>query len=470
MKKQKVIAYQMDMFTEQIRNTIRHSESGDNVDETTAGKEPQVIRAGRAERAFTEDLLSIICSQSNLHRAIKQVRRNKGSAGIDRMTTEEFIEWYTQNGEELIKSLLAGRYQPSPVKGVAIDKPDGGKRLLGIPTVKDRVIQQAIYQVLSPLYDVDFSESSYGFREGRNAHQALAKSRSYVAEGRSIVVDIDLEKFFDRVNHDRLMHKLSLKIEDKVLLKLLRKYLQSGILAGGMISQRIEGTPQGSTLSPLLSNIVLDELDKELEKRGHRFCRYADDCNIYVRSEKAGERVMQSISHYIESVLKLKVNRKKSKVGKSYECKFLGHIVLQNGELGIAPQNLKRLKDKIREVTKRNRGKSFATIVAELNTMLPGWLNYFRNAKMRKHVERLGEWIRHRLRSYRLKQCKRAYTIKQFLSNLGIAERSAWLVACSGKGWWRLSATQQAQQAMTNKWFAEQGLFNLAENYSKLQH
>ena len=460
----------MDLFTEQIRGTILHSESGNGVKGAAEGKEHQVIRAGEQERALTEELMSIICSQSNLARAYKRVKSNKGCAGIDQVGVDEFLEWYIPNEAELIKSLIAGTYQPSAVKGVEIDKPDGGKRLLGIPTVKDRFIQQAIYQALSPLYEREFSESSYGFREKRNAHQALAKSKEYVKEGRKIVVDIDLEKFFDRVNHDRLMYKLSLKIKDKVLLKLIRKYLQSGMMQGGLVSQRIEGTPQGSPLSPLLSNIVLDELDKELEKRGHKFCRYADDCNIYVRSEKAGGRVMQSISSFIESVLKLKVNSQKSKVGNSYECKFLGHIIFFDGELGVSPQNLQRLKEKIRRITKRNKGKSFETIVKELNSMLPGWLNYFRFAKMRKHVIRLDEWIRHKLRCYRLKQCKRTYAIKRFLSKLGIWDWHSWLVALSGKGWWRLSATPQAQQAMNLQWFEEQGLFNLTFNYTKLNH
>lgn len=479
MKKRKAIVYQEDLFIGQIQNTILHSETcprqdfgrqgGGNVKESAEGKERQVIRAGEQQRALTENLMLIVCSQQNIERAYKQVKANKGSAGIDGVGVDEFLVWYNQNGTELIESLLKGEYQPSPVKGVEIDKPDGGKRMLGIPTVKDRFIQQAIYQALSPIYEREFSESSYGFREKRSAQKALAKSKQYVKEGRNIVVDIDLEKFFDNVHHDRLMYKLSLKIKDKVLLKLIRQFLQSGIMLDGVVSQPVAGTPQGSPLSPLLSNIVLDELDKELEKRGHKFCRYADDCNIYVRSQKAGERVMQSISGFIEKKLKLKVNRKKSKVARSHECKFLGHIVLPDGELGVSSQNLKRLKEKIRQITKRNRGKSFAAITAELNTALKGWLNYFRFAKMRKHVERLDEWIRRKLRCYRLKQCKRTYAMYKFLINLGVPQYSAWLVSLSGKGWWRLSATPQAQQAMNKEWFNEQGLFNLTLSYMKLK-
>jgi len=268
------------------------------------------------------------------------------------------------------------------VKSVEIPKPDGkGIRLLGIPTVRDRVIQQAIYQVLNPLFDGEFSQSSYGFREGRNAHQALKKSGEYIKGGKDIVVDIDLEKFFDRVNHDRLMHSLSQKIGDKMLLGLIRRYLQSGILTGGLLSQRTEGTPQGSPLSPLLSNIVLDELDKELEKRGHQFCRYADDCNIYVRTRKSGERVMESIGKFIEDRLKLKINRQKSKVVPSGETKFLGYRIVKDGILTISPVNINRLKDKIRKITTRNRGVSLKLIISDLNSMLRGWLQYFRFSK-----------------------------------------------------------------------------------------
>jgi RNA-directed DNA polymerase len=471
MKKQKVIAYQEDLFIEQIeKNAILQLKSGQNVKGAAERLERQADRAGEQERALTENIMRVICSIENMTRAYKQVRRNKGSAGIDGVGVEEFCKWYAEHEMELIESLLTGAYQPSPVRGVEIDKPDGGKRLLGIPTVKDRVIQQAIQQILSPQYEREFSEYSYGFREKRNAHQALKKAQEYVSEGRTMVVDIDIEKFFDRVNHDRLMYKLSLKIKDKVLLQLIRKFLQSGIMLGGLVSQRIEGTPQGSPLSPLLSNIVLDELDKELEKRGHKFCRYADDCNIYVRSEKSGRRVMESITNFIEKVLKLKVNQEKSKVDVCYKCKFLGYKALQNGELGIAEEKIKRLREKIREITRRNRGKSLEEIIKELNQRLSGWLNYFRYAKMLNQLQRLESWIRHKLRCYRLKQCKRAIGIKRFLTSLGVLERSSWLIALSGKGWWRLSGTPQAQQAMSIDWFVKQGLYSLTQNYVKLNH
>lgn len=412
-----------------------------------------------------------VCSGENIRKAYKQVKQNNGSPGIDSQEIKPFGAWYILNGENLRHSLLTGSYTPAAVKSVEIPKPDGkGKRQLGIPTVRDRVIQQAIYQVLNPLFDGEFSQSSYGFREGRNAHQALKKSSEYIKGGNCIVVDIDLEKFFDRVNHDRLMYRLSQKIEDKHLLKLIRKYLQSGILTGGLISQQTEGTPQGSPLSPLLSNIVLDELDKELEKRGHLFCRYADDCNIYVKSQKAGERVMESIGRFIEGRLKLKINRQKSKVVPSGETKFLGYQLVKDGILTISPANIVRLKDKVRKITKRNRGVSLNLIITELNSVLRGWLQYFRFSRWRSQFRELDEWIRRKLRCYRLKQCKKVYAIKLFMSSCGINERKAWNLARFGQGWWNLSNQPTAKTAMNLTWFNDLGLFCLALNYDKLNN
>jgi group II intron reverse transcriptase/maturase len=286
---------------------------------------------------------AILC-HSNIRQAYKQVRQNKGVAGIDQMAVDEFAVWYAGDGESLPGKLYNGTYQPQGVKQVEIPKPDGGKRKLGIPTVTDRIIQQAIAQVLSPIYEQKFSENSYGFRPGRSAHQALKKGCEYVEEGRNIVVDMDLKTFFDVVNHDRLMYQLSETIGDKTLLRLIRKYLQSGILVDGVVSQRTEGTPQGSPLSPLLSNIVLDELDKELERRGHKFVRYADDCNIYVRSQVAGERVMESVSNFIESKLKLLVNKEKSQVCEVNQTKFLGYTIQKDGNLSIAEKSVERFK------------------------------------------------------------------------------------------------------------------------------
>jgi len=471
MERQQQIAYQLDLFSEQERNAIILTPTSQGVSEGEEGKESQLAGAGKQERALTEDLMQHVCSGENIRKAYKRVKQNDGSSGVDSQGVKSFGEWYVTKGETLRKDLLSGNYLPDAVRAVEIPKPDGqGMRQLGIPTVRDRVIQQAIYQVLNPLFDGEFSQSSYGFREGRNAHQALRKSSEYIKGGNCIVVDIDLEKFFDRVNHDRLMYRLSEKIGDKTLLKLIRKYLQSGILTGGLISQQTEGTPQGSPLSPLLSNIVLDELDKELEKRGHLFCRYADDCNIYVKGQKAGERVMDSIGRFIEGRLKLKINRQKSKVVPSGETKFLGYRIVKDGILTISPVNIDRLKDKIRKITKRNRGVSLKMIITELNSVLRGWLQYFRLTRWRGNLVDLDQWIRRRLRCYRLKQCQNVYTIKLFLSKLGIKDRYAWLIAKSGKGWWRLSNLPPTNKAMGLNWFNDLGLFCLALNYDKLKN
>jgi group II intron reverse transcriptase/maturase len=460
----------LDLFAEQGGYAVSHSPSP-GVPEGFEVAGSQVTWAGEQGRALTECLMQHVCSSDNIRKAYKQVRQNNGSPGVDGQNVKAFGQWYIHNGEEMRSRLLAGKYEPSPVKSVEIPKPDGkGVRLLGIPTVRDRVVQQAIYQVLNPLFDGEFSQSSYGFREGRNAHHALRKSGEYIKGGRGIVVDIDLEKFFDKVNHDRLMHRLSQKIGDKLLLGLIRMYLQSGILSGGLVSQRTEGTPQGSPLSPLLSNIVLDELDKELEKRGHQFCRYADDCNIYVRTVKSGERVMASIGKFIEGRLKLKINRQKSKVVPSGETKFLGYRIVKDGILTISPVNIDRLKDKVRKITTRNRGVSLKLIISDLNHVLRGWLQYFRFTRWRGVLVELDGWIRRRLRCYKLKQCKKSYTIKLFLGKHGINDTQAWNVAKSGKGWWRRSKTPPVNRAMNLKWFNDLGLFCLALNYDRLKN
>lgn len=328
MEQQKEIGYQMNLFG---KRTTHHYSNGENVEVTEEPKELQISGAGEQKRALIEHLMEEILSQGNIMRAYKQVKQNKGVAGIDGMPVEKFAEWYNKEGENMIEELQTGKYKPQAAKQVEIPKPNGGKRKLGIPTVKDRIIQQAIAQILSPIYEKEFSENSYGFRPNRNAQQAVKRATEYVETGKSIVVDIDLETFFDTVNHNRLMHRIAGKIGDKNLLRLLRRYLQSGIMTDGILSQRTEGTPQGSPLSPLLSNIVLDELDKELEKRGHKFVRYADDCNIFVYSQTAGERVMQSLSNFIENKLKLRVNREKSKVCYSDQTKFLGYTIHRDG-------------------------------------------------------------------------------------------------------------------------------------------
>ena len=469
MAQQQEIVYQLDLFGEKVTTNYVHCPTRKGVSGAEGIKELQVIEAGEHERALTHNLMEAILSEDNIRQAYRQVKQNKGARGIDGIPTDKFASWYIEHGEELITSLYSGTYQPQAVREVEIPKPNGGKRKLGIPTVTDRIIQQAISQILSPIYERKFSPHSYGFRPCRNAHQALRKGSEYVGAGRIIVVDIDMKTFFDVVNHDRLMYRLSETIGDKRLLRLIRKYLQSGVMSGGLISQRTEGTPQGSPLSPLLSNIVLDELDKELEKRGHKFVRYADDCNIYVKSQEAGARVMESISNFIENKLKLKVNTQKSKVCKVHETKFLGYTILIDGELALANQSLERLKSKIRKVTRRNRGVKFEQIVSELNSILRGWLNYFQHAQMKKKCVDIDGWIRRKLRCYRMKQCKRAITLQRFMEKQGVPTWQSWIIALSGKGHWRKSGCPQAHQAMSVDWFHEQGLYSLSLNYQRLK-
>ena len=470
MEQKQDIDYQLHLDFGSDKESVRHLNRSEAVSQAEYRKVLQINVAGEQERALTQHLMQVVCLHDNIMRAYKQVKQNKGVAGVDQMPVGDFSTWYIKEGENVLSQILEGTYQPQAVKLVEIPKPSGGMRKLGIPTVTDRIIQQAISQVLSPIYERKFSDHSYGFRPNRNAQKALSKASGYVEDGRTIVVDMDLKTFFDVVNHDRLMYRLSTTISDKALLKLIRKYLQSGVMTDGVISQRTEGTPQGSPLSPLLSNIVLDELDTELERRGHKFVRYADDCNIFVRSQEAGERVMQSISNYIEGKLKLIVNKEKSKVCLSGQTKFLGYTVQNGGMLTIAQKSLDKIKEKVRAITKRNRGRSFSQIIAELTPVLRGWLNYFQYAQCRKLLQNLDSWIRRKLRCYRLKQCKRVITLQRFLENMGVKKWQSWILALSGKGYWRKSNCPQANQAMCNDWFEAQGLYNLTLNYVRLNN
>ena len=470
MAQQQEITYQYDLFKQTGQDVIRPFSTSEIVSGAQVIKALQVKEAGEQKRALTHDLMGAILCHSNIYQAYKQVKQNKGVAGIDQMPVGAFAVWYAENGESLLNKLYNGIYQPQGVKQVEIPKPNGGKRKLGIPTVTDRIIQQAIAQVLSPIYERKLSDHSYGFRPNRSAHQALKKGSVYVEQGRSFVVDMDLKTFFDVVHHDRLMYRLSLTIGDKTLLCLIRKYLQSGIMVDGIVSQRTEGTPQGSPLSPLLSNIVLDELDKELERRGHKFVRYADDCNIYVRSQVAGDRVMESISNFIENKLKLIVNREKSQVCKVNQSKFLGYTIQKDGNLSIATESIVRFKEKVRSITKRNRGVKFEQVIAELIPVMRGWLNYFHHARCKSLLKNLDSWIRRKLRCYRLKQCKRTITLQQFLKSRGVETWQSWILALSGVGHWRKSGCPQAHQALNNKWFDEVGLYNLTLNYEKLNN
>ena len=324
--------------------------------------------------------------------------------------------------------------------------------------MEDRIVQQALAQRLVPRYEAVFSESSFGFRPGRGAHDALKKGAAHVAEGYSVVVDLDLEKFFDRVNHDRLMARLARDIGDKRVLRLVRRFLTAGLMKDGVCRRREEGTPQGGPLSPLLANVVLDELDKELERRGHRFCRYADDCNIYVRSRKAGERVMEGIRRFIERKLRLKVNETKSRVAPSGECKFLGYTIGEGGQLLVAAKSKERMKAKLKALTKRNRGRALGEVIGEVNRFAAGWLEYFRLAAAKKWLAETEGWLRRRLRCYRLRQCKRRIGVARFLMGCGCREDRAWMLAMSCKGWYRKSNTPQANSSMDSEWFRLQGL------------
>ena len=410
---------------------------------------------------LTEHLMEKVCDLANLNRAYKQVRANKGAGGVDGMSINELGSYLSKHKEELINSLLSGNYKPRKVKEVEIPKPCGGVRKLGIPTVVDRVVQQAIVQVLEPIFDPSFSDSSYGFRPRRNAHQALRKAKEYVREGREVVVDIDLEKFFDRVNHDVLMSRLAKRIQDKNLLRIVRRFLEAGIMKQGVCIERYEGMPQGGNLSPLLSNLLLDELDKELEKRGHKFCRYADDCNIYVCSQAAGERVMQSIKKFLSKKLRLKLNEHKSKVAKAEECKFLGYSMTADARLIVARESMKRFKDKVRQITKRNRSQQLSKVISQLNMQILGWIGYYKLTEYESQLKDLDGWMRRKLRCYRLKQKKRSYSIAKFLIELEVTPRSAWNTAKSGKSWWRLSSSPALHQAMSNAWFEALGLLSL---------
>lgn len=416
----------------------------------------------REQHARTANITERSADYGNLNKAFLQVERNKGSGGVDGMEVSELRDWLGTNLGPLRKSLLDGTYGPSPVRKAEVPKASGGKRVLGIPTVKDRFVQQAVHQQLSILYDPHFSESSFGFRPNRGAHEAIVQASRFVKEGKEWVVDIDLENFFDRINHDRLMARLRKGVGDKRLLRLINAFLKAGMMEGGVAEQRVAGTPQGGPLSPLLSNIVLDELDKELERRGHSFCRYADDCNIYVASKRAGDRVMKSVAKFIERVLKLKVNTAKSGVRHCSEVKFLGYTLLPGGGRRVADKSIARLKSKVKQITKRNRGVKFEQVVGELNSAILGWTNYFRLADKWLGVLRdLDGWIRRKLRCYRLKQCGRRFTIFKLLRSHGKTERESWNVAMYSQGWWNMSNTIHVRTAMDLRWFHEQGLHSI---------
>ena len=418
-------------------------------------------------------MLEQLLSRENLLQALKRVEANKGSHGVDGMSVKSLREHIVQNWQTLRQAIEEGTYEPSPVRRVEIPKPGGGGvRLLGIPTVTDRMIQQAIAQVLTPLFDPEFSEHSYGFRPKRRGHDAVREARAFMKEGYRFVVDLDLEKFFDRVNHDRLMMKISEKVKDKKVLQLIRKYLQSGVMENGLVKPTTEGAPQGGPLSPLLSNIVLDELDKELEKRGHRFVRYADDCNIYVKTLRAGERVKASITGFIETRLKLKVNQTKSAVDRPWRRKFLGFSFSSDKEpkVRIAKQSLQKAKARIREITSRKKAMRMEERIQELNRYLMGWHGYFSLADTPSAFKAIDMWIRRRLRMCLWKQWKNPRAKVKRLISLGVPKDIAYEWGNTRKGYWRIAGSPILQRALNNRYWETNGLKSLMDRYNLLRN
>ncbi len=416
--------------------------------------------------ASTNRLMEEVCERENLKEALRRVKANKGSPGVDGMTVGQLADYLKQHWPAIREQLLNGTYEPQPVRRVEIPKPDGGgMRKLGIPSVLDRFIQQAVMQVLQKRWDPTFSDNSYGFRPGRSAHQAVAQAQQFIADGHGWCVDLDLEKFFDRVNHDKLMGQVAKRVEDKRLLKLIRAFLNAGVMEGGSVSPSVEGTPQGGPLSPLLSNLVLDELDRELERRGHRFVRYADDCNIYVRSERAGQRVMESVTRFITQRLKLKVNEAKSAVARPQERKFLGFSFTAGPEVKrvIAPKALDRFKRRIREITRRAKSVSIKTTMEELAPYMRGWRGYFGFCETPEVLIYLTRWARLRLRAALWRQWKTPRRRRAALLELGVLPRLASNTAGSGRGPWYLARAKALSVGLSNAYFKSLGLPSLVE-------
>src|SRR5271157_1915306 len=415
--------------------------------------------------ANTRRIMEDVCERANLKKALRQVRSNKGSAGVDGMTVDQLVDYLKQHWPAIREQLLNGTYEPKPVRRVEIPKPDGGVRKLGIPTVLDRFIQLAVMQVLQRQWDPTFSASSYGFRPGRSAQQAVAQAQQYIVEGYCWCVDFDLEKFFDRVNHDKLMGQIAKRVEDKRLLKLIRAFLNAGVMENGLVSPSVQGTPQGGPLSPLLSNLVLDELDRELERRGHRYVRYADDCNVYVRSERAGQRVMESLTRFITQKLQLKVNETKSAVARPQERKLLGFSFSAGPEVKrvIAPKALERFKQRVRDITRRAKGVSIEVTMAELIPYLRGWRSYFGFCETPYVLIQLTRWVRLRLRAAMWRQWKTPRRRRAALLKLGVRPRLASNTAGSGLGPWYLARAKALSVGLSNAYFKSLGLPTLID-------
>jgi RNA-directed DNA polymerase len=451
------------IWSKQLHLAFTDEDRGEAFDLDREGTELVVAKRDSESPASEERLMEEVCDRENCEIAWHRVRENKGSPGVDGMTIEQTPDYLRQHWPEIRDQLLRGTYEPKPVKRVEIPKPGGGIRKLGVPCVVDRLIQQAVLQVLQKRWDPTFSEHSYGFRPGRSAHQAVAQAQAYIAEGYNWVVDIDLEQFFDRVNHDRLLARVAQRVKDKRVLKLIRAFLNAGVLEDGLVRPVDEGTPQGGPLSPLLSNLVLDELDKELERRDHRFCRYADDCNIYVRSQRAGERVMASVKRFVTKRLKLRVNESKSAVARPEERKFLGFSITNDGsERRIAPQAIQRFKMRVRELTRRTSGKSLTHLVEPLARYLIGWRGYFRFCQTSLMLSSLDAWIRRRLRMYLWRQWRNGHNRFHELRRRRVPTFNAAVAAGSPTGLWRMSSHPAVQLALRNQYFDSVGLPRLA--------
>ncbi|RJG13821.1 group II intron reverse transcriptase/maturase [Pseudomonas cavernicola] len=421
-------------------------------------------------KAKPDPLMARVLAPANLKRAYHRVVSNKGAPGADGMTVDELAGYVKQYWPTLKARLLAGEYHPQGVRAVEIPKPKGGTRQLGIPSVVDRLIQQALLQQLTPIFDPLFSDYSYGFRPGRSAHQAIETARAHVAAGHRWCVELDLEKFFDRVSHDVLMAHVQRQVEDKRVLRLIRRYLEAGVMSGGIASRRQEGTPQGGPLSPLLSNILLNELDQELTRRGHRFVRYADDANIYVRSQRSGERVMASVERFLSQRLKLVLNRDKSRVARSWVCDYLGYGMSwhQQPRLRVAPLSLRRLRDRLRGLLRRARGCKMATVIERINPVLRGWAGYFKLSQSKRPLEELDGWVRHKLRCVIWRQWKRPSTRARNLLHLGLSEARAYTSAGSGRGPWWNSGAPHMNQALPKKLWDQLGVVSILDTINGL--
>lgn len=426
------------------------------------------------ETSTLEDmqLIERLVERENMRKAYAQVKKNKGAAGIDNMSVESLGTYLKEHWLKIKEQLVRGEYKPKPVKRVEIPKPDGGIRKLGIPTVLDRLIQQGIYQILSPIFEPTFSRSSFGFRSGKSAQQAIIQAKEYQTGGRKWVVDMDLAKFFDEVNHDKLMAKIAKKVKDKKLLLLIRRYLQAGVMENGLVRGSDKGTPQGSPLSPLLSNIVLDDLDRELEERGHAFCRYADDCNVYVKSRRAGQRVFESITRFVEEKLKLKVNRDKSAVARAHQRKFLGYSFTwhEKPKIRVPKESVKRLREYLKTIFRKGNGRNLQKfITGDLNPILRGWINYFRLAEVKIFAEDIDGWVRRRLRLILWKQWKRPWTRRKRLIEAGLSEERAVMSAFNRRGSWWNSGASHMNDAFRKKFFDRLGLVAMLDELYKFR-